>query len=59
MQTEIYERKNVSLSTHLGGSLYLVETKSAYVKRNSGVKPETLWKYGLLDTSYVVDKAIK
>lgn len=58
IEQEIYELKTVRNVIPITDIEFLVETKKAYVKKGSNVKPETLWKLGMLCDSYIECKTI-
>jgi hypothetical protein len=47
IEEEVYELKKIGFSQPIDDLRYSIETRIAYVKKNSQVKTETMWKFGL------------
>lgn len=56
---EIYERRKMYKAKQVSATQVYVETKIAYVKKGSTIKPETFWKLAFPHEQYVDFGTIK
>lgn len=52
IDTEIYELKKMRKAEQIGHNRVYIETKVAYIKKGSKIKPETFWKLAFLCDQY-------